>query len=98
MYLTPGQLRSKPACGFLGGWAWSLESHLITVAALQDDPRVDLEFWERSRAVPGTWFSQQVIIRRKKQEHIGTCWEENPCGILEGMYIVGDLRCAQGGH
>lgn len=84
----------------VGSWrgTWSLESHLITVATLQDDPGVDLGFWKRSRAVPRAWFSQQVIIRRKKQEHIRTCWEETPCGILEGMYIVGDLHCALGGH
>lgn len=85
-----------PVSSWVGGGAWSLESYLITVATLQDDPRVDLGFWER--AVPGAWFSQQVIIRRKKQGHIGTSWEENPCGILEGMYIVSDLHCAQGGH
>lgn len=27
----------------------------------------------------------------------GGSWEENTCGTLEGMYIVSDLHCAQGG-
>lgn len=39
--------------GFWVGGTWSLESHLITVATLQDDPGVDLGFWRKVELYQG---------------------------------------------
>lgn len=60
----------------VGSWGgtWSLESHLITVATLKDDPWCRPGILKGSRHGPGACFSQQVISRRKKQECIGVSW------------------------